>query len=65
MRTRTRVYLVTVCGEVSLIRAISKAEALRYAVRGMTEVRIASQDDILAVVEIGGCVESARRSEAK
>lgn len=60
--TKTRVYVVTdssVGAEALLIRAATKAQAVRHYTRGKVSASVASQDDIIAAMGNGVSVVDA------
>lgn len=61
MTTPTRIYHVTEngTGKYRLIRAVSQAQAIRYAAQTSFGARVATQDDIVFAMSNGTAVENA------
>ena len=61
----TRIYLVTdtVTQTHRLIDAASQAQAIRHAIKGRFEVKVAGQKDLLAHMKLKSGVESAAQTE--
>lgn len=51
--TPTRVYRVDLAGTPHLVRAVTPAQALAHAAQGVSEVRVASQDDLIDLIAAG------------
>jgi hypothetical protein len=66
MATPTRIYLVTDAadGGCYLIRAISPAQAIKRVTTGRYEAVVASQDDLLEMINLGAKVIDATQVEA-
>jgi hypothetical protein len=51
--TPARVYRVDLAGTPQLVRASTPAQALAHAARGVSQVRVATQDDLIDLVAAG------------
>lgn len=51
--TPARVYRVDLAGAPHLVRASTPAQALAHAARGVSTVRVASQDDLIDLIAAG------------
>lgn len=60
-KTPTRIYAVTntTTGDVSLVRATTAAQATRHATRALFVTKVASQDALVAAMQLGAKVEDA------
>lgn len=55
-----RMYVVENDDEMSVVRALSPAQAISHVCQDKYKVRIASPDDVLTYVEAGGTVEKTK-----
>ena len=66
MATGTRIYLVTINGKVDrLVRASHPSQALGHVAKGLFEVAVATQDQIVDCVTAGVGVEEANAEPEK
>lgn len=64
MAAQQRIYIVsTPDGNTRLVRAAMRQQALSHVAASLLEVRVASQDDLVAEVSRGVKVEDYRSSE--
>jgi len=62
--TAQRIYIVgTPAGEIRLVRASIRQQALSHVANSVFTVRVASQDDLVAAVTKGVPVETYKASE--
>ncbi len=60
MKAETRIYVVAGGGgKDRLIRATSRAQAVRHVAAGVFKVKVASQDDLIRILTAGGSTETA------
>lgn len=60
----SRIYVVSErSGPTSLVRAISKAQAIRFVAEQAIAVRIASQDDIVEAMTLGVTIDDASQAD--
>ena len=56
-----RIYTVgTPDGQVRLVRAVSRSQALSHVANSLFTIRVASQEDLVTTISFGTPVESAR-----
>ena len=59
----TRIYLINGPSSTHLVRAGTKAQAVRYVTRTTYQCAVASQQDIIDTITAGTPVEDATREE--
>lgn len=61
----TRIYAVGNSEGTRLVRAATQAQALRHVAKSSYDVRVASQNDLVATIGTGAKVEEAGADEAE